>query len=300
MGSLFPSLENINEKETSISPPSGGLNVAFSTDEYNLSTFLKKIQEGSISAPGIEYEIGNHISKYCDYDGFKNPETRKIYQQLWTNETFVGMFFKIVSEYKNIRDYVKRFYNISICKISYDYYVEIGRTLVNDPVTKTLIDIVKIININSILPLTTMMEEIDAIFIVMSRYSSFNIEECIRRVNEFIMRLGYDFSPKQIIDIYSHLYESFGIVFNVTATQIYNLDTLNSTELSNYYNINSAILIIVNSMTTQDIFKVLNGYANYVAVFNKQTRFDIKKISSEYNRIIPVLNQLIIDGVVFR
>jgi ribosome-interacting GTPase 1 len=134
----------------------------------------------------------------------------------------------------------------------------------------------------------------------MSRYSSFNIEECIRRVNEFIMILGYDFSPKQIIDIYSHLYESFGIVFNVTATQIYNLDTLNSTELSNYYNINSAILIIVNSMTTQDIFKVLNGYANYVAVFNKQTRFDIKKISSEYNRIIPVLNQLIIDGVVFR
>lgn len=295
---LFPSLETIHDDE--IQTPPSGLNITFSTDEYNLTTFLKKIQEGSISAPGLEYEIGNHISKYCDYDGFKNPETRKIYQKLWTNETFVRMFFKIISEYKEIRDYVKRFYNISICKIAYDYYVEIGRTLENDPITKVLIDIVRLLNINSILPLTVMVEEIDAIFIVMSRYSSFNIEECIRRVNEFILRLGYDFSPKQIIDIYSYLYESFGIVFNVTATQVYDIRALNTIEISNYYHMNTAIMVIVNSMTTNDIYKVLNGYANYVAVFNKETRFDIKKVASDYDRILPVLNQLIIDGVEFR
>ena len=62
---------------------------------------------------------------------------------------------------------------------------------------------------------------------------------------------------------------------------------------------NTAILIIVNSMTSYDIFKVLNSYANYVALFNKETRFDIKTIT-DYNRIIPIMNQLMNDGVIFR
>ena len=299
---LFPSLESI-ESEEQIIPPSGGLNVTFSTEEYLISTFLKKIQEGSISDPGLEFEIGNHISKYCDYDGFKNPDTRKIYQALWTNERFLSMFFRIISEHKNIKDYVKRFYNISVCKIAYDYYFEIGSENLKknkpDPIAKLFIDIVRVLNIDSILPLTTTMQEIHAIFIVMSRYSSFNMEKCIKRVNEFIMRLGYDFSAKNIIDIYSYLYESFSIVFNVTMTQIYDLSTLDNLELSNYYHMNTAILIIVNSMTSYDIFKVLNGYANYVALFNKETRFDIKTIT-DYDRIIPIMNQLMNDGVIFR
>jgi hypothetical protein len=213
------------------------------------------------------------------------------------------MFFKILTEYKQIKDYVKRFYNISICKIAYDYYVEIGRTVIEekqyDPITSRFIEIVRILNINSILPLTTFMKDIDAIFIVMSRYSSFDIEECIKRVNEFIMRLGYDFSPKVITDIYSYLYESFSIVFNVTMTQLYDMNTLNNLEKSNYYHMNTALLMILNSMTTYDIYKVLNGYANYIAFFNKNTRFDIRTIT-DYNRIIPVLNQLMLDGVIFR
>ena len=298
MGSLFPSLESITPE----SPPviaGGGLNVSFSTDEYILSTFLKKIQEGSISDPGLEYEIGNHISKYCDYDGFKNPETRKIYQSLWTNERFLSMFFRILNEYDNVKDYVKRFYNISVCKIAYDYYVEIGKDLKVDPILNLFIDIVKKINIDRILPMTTIMKEYHAVFVVMSRFSSFNIEHCIKRVNEFILRMGYDFSAKNIIDIYSYLYENFGIVFNVTMTQIYDLSTLNTLELSNYYHMNSALMIILNSMTSYDISKVLRGYANYVTLFNKDTRFNITTVT-EYDRITPILNGLLLDGVIFR
>ena len=295
---LFPSLDNIRDEAPSIA--GGGLNITFSTDEYSLTTLLKKIQEGSISDPGLEYEIGNHISKYCDYDGFKSPGTRKIYQSLWSNERFVDMFFKILYKYKQIRDYVKRFYNVSVCKIAYDYIIDIGRHIKNDPVSKLFFDIVRLVNIDSVLPLTVIMKDDAAVLIVMSRYSSFNIEECIKRVNEFILRLGYDFSPQNIVDIYYHLkYESFGIVFNVTMTQLYDLNTLDNLELSNYYHMNAAILMIVNSMTTSDIFKVLNGYANYTAVFDKNTRFDIRKIT-DYERIKPVVSQLIIDGVVFR
>jgi hypothetical protein len=213
------------------------------------------------------------------------------------------MFFKVISNYTHVRDYVKRFYNISICKIAYDYYVEIGKSIIEekqyDPITNLFIQIVKVLNINSILPLTTFMKEIDAIFIVMSRYSSFNMEECIKRVNEFIMRLGYDFSSKNIIDIYSYLYESFSAVFNVTMTQVYDLSTLNTLELSNYYHMNSAILTIVNSLTSYDIYKVLNGYSNYIELYNKQTRFDIKT-ATDYTRMASVMNQLILDGAVFR
>ena len=82
-------------------------------------------------------------------------------------------------------------------------------------------------------------------------------------------------------------------------TQIYDLSTLNTLELSNYYHMNSAIMIILNSMTSYDISTVLRGYSNYVSLFNKDTRFDIKT-ATEYDRITPILNDLLLDGMVFR
>ena len=292
---LFKSLENIKEDTLANTPT----NICFSTEEYNYSTFLKKIQEGRISESELEYEIGNHISKYCDYDGFKKPETRKIFQSLWTNQKFLDMFLKIVSEHNDIANYIKKYYNISLCKITYDYYVEIGSNIDNDPITKTLISIIQRINNANILPLTTFIKKIDATFIVLAKYSSFNQEECVERVNEFIIRLGYDFSVKQIIDIYSYLYssESFTPIFNISMTQLYDLDNLNILEKSIYYRMNSALLTIVNSMTSKDIYKLLNSYAIYKSLYNKESRFNILDHIEDYDRIKPIISQLQLDGV---
>ena len=61
----------------------------------------------------------------------------------------------------------------------------------------------------------------------------------------------------------------------------------------------SAILIIVNSLTSYDIAKVLKNYANYIEFFNKETRFDIRT-ATDYERLYPILKQLISEGYIFR
>ena len=255
-----------------------------------------------MSESDLEFEIGNNITRYCDYEGFKNPDTRELFQTLWTNYRFLNALVEIVYKYDNVKSYIKKYYNRSVCKIAYDYYVKIGSKNPNDIITKKLLDLVFLINVDSILPLTTFVKKIDAIFIVMSKYSSFNKDECYKRVNEFILRLGYNFTSMQIVDIYTFLYisEPFSPVFNATMIQTYDLSTLDTIELSNYYHMNSAILMIVNSMTSSDIYKLLSVYANYIEMYNEPTRFNIATIDRDYSRIIPILNQLISEGVIFR
>ena len=57
-------------------------------------------------------------------------------------------------------------------------------------------------------------------------------------------------------------------------TQLYDLDNLNILEKSIYYRMNSALLTIVNSMTSKDIYKLLNSYTIYKSLYNKESRFN--------------------------
>jgi hypothetical protein len=157
-----------------------------------------------------------------------------------------------------------------------------------------LFQIVEEINIREILPLTTIMDKQSALFIVMSRYSSFDLEDCVKRVNEFIIRLGYDFTTEQIIYIYSKLYsDGFGQPFNYIMTQYYSYENgeLSNFEYTIYNRINTALLIILNSMPTNEIEKVLNGYSNYITLHpEKHVRFKLKeKVTTDHNRLKKVL-----------
>lgn len=299
----FSSLDNLHDEDSQETDykRSQTLNITFSTIEYTLATFLKRLQEGSFSDIQIQYEILNHYSKYCDYDGFQNPETRKYLQGIWTNTKFLEIFFKCTQIDNEFKDTIRKYYNYSICKITYDYYTSVTNSI-DDPNVKFLLNIVEVINHNTILPLTLIMQSIHALFIVMAKYSSFKKENCVKRVNEFILRLGYDWSVKQIIDIYYQLYvnDSFGQVFNITMTQTYDLQKLNQSEVIMYHRMNHAMLILVNSMPSIEIKKLLLGYSSYVGLYNKETRFDIKNPGEDYDRLKAVLDQLIIDGVEFR
>ena len=163
-----------------------------------------------------------------------------------------------------------------------------------------LFQIVDEINARAILPLTTIMDRQSARFIVMGRYSSFELEECVRTVNEFIIRLGYDFSVDQIIYIYSKLYkDGFGQPFNYTMTHTYNYESgdLSNQEYTIYNRMNRALLVILNSMSTDNIEKVLNGYANYLLMnTDKKVRFKIKtEATVDYDRLRQVLNYMDYD-----
>lgn len=301
--SIFSSLDTIDQVDEKIDLSNNkSLNITFSTVEYSYKTFLKKLQEQTITDAQVEYELSVHYQNYCNYDNFQNPDTRKIFQSIWTNEQFLRILLKVVIEKKTIKQEIQRFYNKSICKICYDYYTEIGKNNLEDKLLPYMFRIVENINYNKILPMTIYMERIHALFIVMAKYSSFNYEQCVTRVNEFIMRLGYDFTRDNIVDIYYRLYgdESFSLVFNYTMTQTYELDKLNQAELAMYHRINNCLLSIINSMPSPEISKMLRSYSNYLEITNKDLRFDIKTVSDNYNRLKFVLNQLILDGMRFR
>ena len=294
--SLFPSLDNLPEEPEKVII-NGPLNLKFSTVEYLFESFLKGL-DGVLTNEQIECEICNYYDKYCDYDNFQSESTRKIFQEIWKNERFLIIFKKAIPKMK-----LTKYHNKVICKIAYDYYTSYTSQTRNEAVTILLFQIVEEINAKSIIPLTTIMDKQSALFIVMSRFSSFNLEDCVKRVNEFIIRLGYDFTVDQIIYIYNILYQDgFGQPFNYIMTHTYKFESgdLSNAEYTIYNRINRALLVILNSMPTSDIEKVLNGYITYLDMHPEYTqdkvRFSIKKLATtDYDRLRKVLNQSYID-----
>lgn len=287
--SIFPSLDNLPEdnQEEKIT---GSLNLTFSTVEYRFETFLQGL-DGVLTNEQIMHEIRYYYDRYCDYDNFQLESTRKIFQEIWKNERFLILFKNVLPE---IAPKLNKYHNKVICKIAYDYYTSYSSDTRNEAVTILLFDIVRELNIREILPLTTIMDKQSALFIVMSRHSSFNIEECVRRVNEFIIRLGFDFTVDDIIYIYSKIYsEGFSQPFNYIMTHVYDYNNgdLSNFEYTIYNRINTALLTIINSMTTKDIEKVISGYISYINLHpEKKTRFKIKKeANADYDRLKKVL-----------
>ena len=87
---FFKSLDEITEIEDA---PIG---VKFSTVEYTFDSFLEKIEDGSLSDNKIRSNIEYSYNIYLDYDNFKNPNTRKIFQKLWTNERFLKNLLEVL------------------------------------------------------------------------------------------------------------------------------------------------------------------------------------------------------------
>jgi len=282
--SLFKSLDNIPMEEPKI--VGGGFK--FSTVEYTYETFLNKLKDGSFTDYQIQQNILLHYDNYCNYENFQNPDLRKTFQEIWSNEKFVEMFYYCAQK---IKKDLKTYYNRSICKIAYDYYSEKDD---NDVVTNYLFQIVRTINIELVLPLTQYMQDKHAVFLVMCNYSSFDNKECVERINKFIIFGGYDFSVRDIIDIYLRLTrgEHFTPYFNYTITQIFkNLDTLQS---AMYHRSTYAMLIIINSMPMNELVKLLTRYKGFLE-YNQgiQTRININELQSvEYDRIVTALNMI--------
>lgn len=291
--SLFPSLDNLpQESDETLETLNGSLNLTFSTTEYLFDTFLKGL-DGKLTNEQIKYEIINYYDKYLDYDNFQSESTRKIFQEIWTNERFLIMFKDSLPVLKNK---LNKYHNKVLCKIAYDFYTSFSKDTRNEAVTTLLFMIVTEVNNREIIPLTTIMDKQSALFIVMSKHSSFEVEECVRRVNEFIIRLGYDFSVDNIIYIYSKLYaDCFSQLFNFTMTHFYTHEggNLSNLEYSNYTHISTALLVILNSMPTSEMEKVINGYRNYRAMHpEKQVRFTLRKNMTDYDRLSKTLSVL--------
>lgn len=265
-----------------------GGNFKFSTIEYNYEKFLEKIKEESISDFKIQQDILMHFEDYCNYDNFQNGNYRKTFQELWSNEKFVNAFLSCVPK---IKKDLKKYYNKFLCKIAYDYYSEKDE---NSSITSNLFQIVKEVNLDYVLPLSSIMQENHATFLTMCKFSSFDQKECIERINNFLIKSGYDFSVRELIDIYIRLSRNdhFTTYFKFTMTHI--MENLEQHEAIMYYRTTNAMLIIINSMPMTELVKLLSGYCEFLQ-FNQnlKPRLDIYKLEfTEYDRILNGLKMI--------
>ena len=296
MENLFGSLKNIPKQniEFATAPK-------FSTLQFRYETLIDKLENNTINNSHLEIDIRNKYKDYCNYDNFHDPTNRKAFQKLWTNKKFLKCFYNVLEKDSNFDRTIhdNTYYRTSICKIAYDYYHDIGRFKDNDNICFSLLEIAKFINRKEVLILSSFMHQEAANFIVIAKYSSFKPNICIKRVNTFIIKLGYDFSVKNIIDIYAQLYRNdFGLLFNNTMTYTYSLDS--NEQKTIYDRQNSAIVTILESMPEYDIRNVLEGYFNYLSYLpsnEKNTRFNIYDLGEkDFPRIKKVLSSNIFEN----
>ena len=292
--SIFQSLDKLDLEEIEIPTLSGSLNTSFSTIEYGYKTFLDKIIDGSLSDIQIDMDILINYYQYCDSDNFENADTQFVFRSLWTNQRYLESFLRVLPNLK-----LSLFEKSTIAKIAYDYYssIPVAERLNSSNIVKMLLlEISKQVFSEKIIPLTTMMKEESALFIVLSRYSSFNIQKCVDRVNNMIIKLGYDFSVKQIIYIYSKLFiDCFSKLFIYTMVYIVDESTLTPIQIDLNNRISIAILVILNSMPTIEMNKVLNEYSSYCGLYAKPVRFSLKTIDGDYDRLKPLLDATTLD-----
>lgn len=292
--SLFPSLDNIeDEDEPKIE---GHLNITFSTIEYTYDTFVNKLLSGDMSDYQIQQDIYNHYDRYCNYDNFQNPRFRGAFKKIWTNKRFLNNFITVLIKNKEMKPAIG-LYNRFICKIAYDYYTDIMRkTGAEDEISGLLFEMVRILNEDKIIPLTNYMYDSHALLIVLAANSSFEYAECVNRVNYFIIKALQDIDIVQIIDIYSKVFNGgrFTIIFNATMSDLAKPD-MTPPEGAMYAKITKAIFIILNSIPSKEIEKVIRGYKNNLAINNKPQRTDIITYIEEYPRAKEVFDMVWYD-----
>lgn len=284
--------KSLDEMEPEIEDVPIGAN--FSTVEYTFDSFLKKIEDGSISDNKIRSNIEYSYNIYLDYDNFKNPNTRRIFQSLWTNERFLKNLLEVLKNNPNILNSLRSFHITTINTIANDYHSIDNENEKDSLIVNLLLDICRVVDMKYIIPLSTIMNTNSALYITMMKFSSFDQDKCVKRLNDFIITIGIDFSVKDIIYIYSIFYnEGFSTLFNYT--MIY-CDYYFSNKLQEKINdnISLAIINILNSMTSEEIFKVLKQYGNYISLTNKggKVRFSLRNLSNDFSRVSNIVDNL--------
>lgn len=290
---IFKSLDNLQDKPEMLT------SAKFSTIEYNYSTILENIQNGTYSNSKIQEMIINNCAVYLNYDNFTNPATRTVFQALWTDKRFLQNFVTVLKESPEkdkLINYIRNNHLVSINRIVYDYYAS-ADTDKNAEVVDLLLKICEIIDYVYIRPLTSIMEPTAAKFMTLSNFSSDDVELCVNRLNKLIIKAGYDFSVSDIVYIYSKFYlNAFSLLFEYTMTSVF--DGLTPNEQHNNDRINLALVNILNNMTETDIYKTVSQYASYIMLMQKaQIRFSLRSLSADFSRVNEVVEQLLSEGV---
>jgi len=293
--------ESLDSMEKSIESAPIGLKV--STIEYSFDSFLQKINDGVLSNNAIQNNIFYGIGQYLNYDNFNNPKTHKQFVGIWTNKRFLKNFLEVISGNKSVLNNIRTTYISTINKIAYDYYYEqfVNTDAWDHEVSELLINICNVVDYDFILPMSTIVPMNVATFITLSRFSSFDKSEGIKRFNNMIIGCGIRLSIKDIIYIYSLFFSSgFSSLFNITmTTSDPDIELKDPYMRENYDNMSFAIIHILNSIPSTEITIVLKKYSLYISFLDKKiSRFSFRNLAKDFDRINVVVESLLEDGFV--
>ena len=278
---LFSSLRKPDENEFS----SEMFIPTFKSVEFTLETIINKIDN-------IDYldesEIKNIILRQhqmiLNYDLFlSSDESRTHAQKLFTNVRFLKIFLQIIGLLQLSRDEI-----VCINKLAYDYYISYEKDL---EVSDLLLQLSYQINNVLVIRLSGKLGINGSRMLAMIANSSFKDEKNVHRINTFLIRCNIDLSVQDIIDIYCILFERFTNPFVYTMLEV-RQPGMNNEQLKRFDAISCALLAILNSMTSEDIKKVLYNYGYTLMIMNNSyVRFRLKT-AVDYPRIISVIKDI--------
>ena len=272
-----------------------------SSPVFNTSALFKTINDiPNMTNDEIRiFVLNNFISIIQNV--FNSDEDTKKYIKCFTNVSFLDAFIEAASNQR----YFTNDIIIRINNICYDY---ISLKSEKDmAVLNRMINIGNIINRANLPRLLGLGLNPDlASILLIARFSSFELDIVIRRVNLIIIT-----QPKtlmncdMIMQIFKILYGDYklwGVIFQYFMFDTipeYNENNINSLWVSEEVEeinsiINLVILQILNETPTPVITQALINYAEYYAMTGriKPIRFSMRRLSGDYGRIISVIEYL--------
>ena len=288
---LFPSIKkSLESHELSKDDISIARSPIFHSIEYQLSTIVDKIMRiDSLDVDEIKNIIVRQHSMILNYDLFlKSEESRKYAQILFTSKKFLNIFLSVIGFLDLSKDEI-----ICINKLAYDYYITEGK---DKEVSDYLLQISYQINNVLVIRLSSKLGINDSRILSMIANSSFREEKNIHRVNTFLVKCNRDLSVQNMIDIYCILYDRFTYPFIYTMMESKPLKMTDLQSLHFDY-ISLAILNILDSMTSEDIKKILYNYAFILKLVktNFTVRFSLKSVKNE--RIKKIIEEIELDPI---
>lgn len=283
--SLFPSLVPDDKDKKLDTLQQGSL---FHSIEYELTGIINKINNiNNLDDKEIRDIIVRQHSMILNYDLFlQSNETRIQALYLFTNERFLKNFLEVI----RILDLSKHEI-ICLNKIAYDYYILENK---DQKIADLLYRLTTEVNGKQVTVLSGILGISGAQILAMIRNSSFKIEKCIHRVNTYIIKCNLDLTVQNIVDIYCFLFERFTDVFIYTMMEPkYNYILNDYHKNLKFDNTSIALLEILNSLTTNDIRKVISDYGFILNMVkpNYPPRFSLKT-ATRYKRIVDVVKEI--------
>ena len=261
----------------------------FHSIDYQLDTIVDRINKiEKLSDNDLKIIISRQHQMILNYDLFlSSSKTRNSAQMLFTNKRFLKIFGDIVGLLNLSRHEI-----VCLNKLAYDYMI---LPVKDEEVVKMLLGISYTVNNILVIRLSGKLGMNGARLLALIFNSTFREEKRVHRVNTFLVKCDLELSVQDIVDIFCILYDRFSYPF------IYSMfeakpNNMNPLQNDHFDRISLALINILNSMTSEDIKKILFDYAFLLKSVrtNITVRFALKSLTLN-TRILKVIQEIEMD-----